>query len=200
MNRALFKRSDLILVGISAIAPAAVVLSGLLPVSAEVRTDDLPIDFEFVLSTVVGIIALVWSLGAARSRQWGSALLALGLLLFLLLPLVSLFYNVSTVYDRTWGRLRYANRILTFLTLKPTYDQEIDAPPKPGSAIKLFVWHEDLEGGYGVAYDPDGSLARGAARLPALPSNRSNYSRGLCKITYLGSHYYLVSFGCSVSG
>jgi len=196
VNRAPFKRSDLILAGISAIAPAAVILSGLLPVSAELRTYDLPIDFEFVLAPVGALIALIWSLIAARNRQWGSALMALSLLLFLSLPLVSVFYNVSAVYDRTWGALGYANRILTFWALKPTYDREIDGVPKSGSAIKLFVWGEDLEGGYGVAYDLEGKLARGVARLPALPSNPSNFSRGLCKITDLGSHYYLVSFGC----
>jgi len=191
------ERGNLVLILLWIFVPAGVVLSAFMPLSPEVRTFAIPTALEFLVSGVVAFLSVIWALVLAFSAYWLQAVTAILGAFLLTLPLLATFGVATSIYQKTWGALDRANKSLTFAMLKAQYDQEIGSRPKGHAPIRLFVWHEDSEGGYGIAFDPTGKLATHAARLPPSSTNPQNFSRGLCSINSIAPDYYFVSFGCN---
>lgn len=100
--------------------------------------------------------------------------------------------------------LTHASQLAHFSTMKRTYDADVAALPPRSAHLKLFVWEMDPVGGTGVVYDRSDDIALPHNRRPKnWPLGEAQYPAALeelCRIEPVGSHYYIVSFGCYGEG
>lgn len=178
------------------VPPLAIVLIGVLPLPVDMRAYVLPVVIVLLCGSVIAIINLVALVASLCDGRWAAAGVFLLMAFAYALPIIHPGPLQDIYYD-TWGNVLYANNVLCFKTLKSSYDRAV-AKTSADQNLRLFVWHDDFEGGTGVVYDPKRILLNhpDGGRATVNLSAYFRETRRLCSAIPVGSNYYLVSYGC----
>lgn len=178
--------------------PVSIAAVGALPIDDGVRDTLAPLLLVLLGWPIVGIMSFFWGVGLLSDGRRLQAALA-----FTLPALITLSWLTTgtALSDPMFEPAYRANRFVHFLTVKRIYDREVTTLRGPEPHLKLFVWESDPIGGSGIVYDSSDDIALPKNRRPKNWAQRATTYRGaleeLCRIEAVGSHYYIVSFGCS---
>lgn len=177
--------------------PVGIIGVGALPIDDAARDLLLPLILLVLGWPAIAIVSLIWGVWLLIARRHVQAILAFALPVCVLLSLLSLEFTFSTPIVAVPFDL---NRLVHFLTMKRTYDREVHAPHRSVAHLQLFPWEMDPISGSGVVYDDRDDIALPKSRRPKNWAQRAPHYGGaleeLCYIKAVGSHYYIVTFGC----
>lgn len=177
--------------------PVSIAAVGALPIDDGVRDTLVPLLLVLLAWPIAGIMSFFWVVQLLNARRWLRAALALTLPAFITL---SWFTPGAAFSDPLFQPAYRVNRFVHFVSVKRIYDREVPTLRGPEPPLKLFVWESDPIGGSGIVYDSSDDIALPKNRRPKNWAQRATTYRGaleeLCSIEAVGSHYYIVSFGC----
>lgn len=191
----------LLLLALVSCVPIASVLVGVLPIDDAMRDTFIPVMLTLLVWPAVGFIALVWAADLMLKRRRLQALLTLA---FAVCVALSFFPVGRTFFGPLLSGTVDLNRRLHFATMKNIYDADVRALDGSAPHFKLFVWEMDPVGGSGVIYDSNDDILLPKNRRPRDWWRREKkypaVLQELCYVDPVGSHYYIVTFGCYGEG
>ena len=177
--------------------PFSIAAVGALPIDDGVRDTLVPLLLVLLAWPIAGIISFFWGVRFLSARSWLRGALALALPAFITLSWLTVG---PALLEPVLQPAYRANRFVHFLTVKRIYDREVPTLRGSEPHLKLFVWESDPIGGSGIVYDSSDDIALPKNRRPKNWAQRATAYRGaledLCRIEAVGSHYYIVFFGC----
>lgn len=195
-RRRIIQRSALFavfLVGLWVFVPVSIIFTGALPIADDLRVLFVPLFLLYLVWPAIAFASIIFAIRLAKLRLFPQSFLVLLIPVSILLCIVgerriALLYPLFRISDR-----------LHFATRKAAYDQRVRSLPHSERRLQLFVWESDPIGESGIVYDDSDQISLAPRHRSKQWNDKAANSEldGLCRAEPAGSHYYLVSFGCS---